>query len=123
MMLHMDLMVQHNVFLHATREMVATCLLQVNIPYAKSVCVSGCPKEDSVCNATGLPCTTGNLYRYGSDLISQNDVHIRWNARRRVCFCIIACRCAYYRFAGDSVYGQSTNVQVRCWAACKHALC
>jgi hypothetical protein len=39
------------------------CLLQVNIPYAKSVCVSGCPKDDSVCNATGLPCTTGNLYR------------------------------------------------------------
>jgi hypothetical protein len=34
-----------------------------NIPYAKSICVDGCPGDEDVCDYTSLPCTRNQQFK------------------------------------------------------------
>ena len=35
-----------------------------NIPYAKGICVDGCPGDEDVCDFNALPCTRDAQYKY-----------------------------------------------------------
>ena len=77
-----------------------------NIPYAKTICVATCPNADT-CGINSFPCTNGNAFRWELTLQS---MHLRKRVSISRMLIAYPCRCPYYAFAENNLYGKLTGV-------------